>query len=57
MAFESWADFWSMGRHGFYVWLVYGSAALVVLWNVWQPYGLRKKLEQEQRAALRRERR
>ena len=28
---ESWADFWAMGKHGFYVWGSYGVAALVVL--------------------------
>lgn len=28
---ESWADFWAMGKHGVYVWGSYGVAALVVL--------------------------
>lgn len=33
--FSSWAEFWAMGKHGFYVWLAYGSGVLVLAYNVW----------------------
>ncbi|MGR9116309.1 MAG: heme exporter protein CcmD [Gammaproteobacteria bacterium] len=32
--FSSWADFLEMGGHGFYVWLSYAIAALVVVYNI-----------------------
>ncbi len=54
MAFESFADFWAMGRHGFYVWSAYGVCALIVLWNIAQPLLRRRQLVKEQAAALRR---
>ena len=34
MTFSSLADFLAMGGHGLYVWLSYGAALLVVLYNV-----------------------
>jgi heme exporter protein D len=54
MAFDSFAAFLAMGKHGPYVWSAYGVTALVVLWNVWQPLLRRKRLLREQAAALRR---
>lgn len=54
MAFDSFADFLAMGRHGPYVWSAYGVTALVVLWNVVQPLLRRRQLLREQSAALRR---
>jgi heme exporter protein D len=33
MYFDSFADFLQMGKHGLYVWLAYGSTALVLLWT------------------------
>lgn len=53
--FESFADFLAMGKHGFYVWLAYGLAALVVLWNVLQPILQRRRLFKLQAQQLRRE--
>jgi len=32
--FSSWTDFLGMGGHGFYVWLSYAIAALVVVYNI-----------------------
>lgn len=33
MQFESWAEFWSMGGYGFFVWLAFGVtfASLIIL--------------------------
>ncbi|TKB47528.1 heme exporter protein CcmD [Thalassotalea mangrovi] len=31
MAFESFTDFITMGKHGFYIWLSYGSALIILL--------------------------
>ena len=33
MYFDSFADFLQMGKHGQYVWLAYGTTALVLLWT------------------------
>lgn len=33
-AFDSFASFISMGKHGFYVWLAYGVGALVVILSI-----------------------
>ncbi len=33
---ESWSDFWAMGKHGVYVWGSYGVALLLVLAEVVQ---------------------
>lgn len=55
MAFESFADFLAMGRHGPYVWSAYGVCFLIVLWNVLQPLLVRRRLLREQAARRRRE--
>ncbi|MGH8493920.1 MAG: heme exporter protein CcmD [Moraxellaceae bacterium] len=55
MAFESFADFLAMGRHGPYVWAAYGVTFAIVIWNVLQPLLQRKKLLKEQAGSLRRE--
>ena len=34
MAFESFADFLAMGKHGFYVWSAYGVSALLIIANM-----------------------
>ena len=31
MAFDSWAAFFQMGRHGLYVWSAYGLSILVIV--------------------------
>jgi heme exporter protein D len=55
MAFESFADFITMGKHGSYVWAAYGVTFVIVVWNVLQPWLHGKKLIREQAGALRRE--
>lgn len=55
LQFQSLAEFLAMGKHGFYVWLAYGLAALVVLWNVLQPMLQRRRLLKQQAQQLRRE--
>lgn len=54
MAFESFADFLAMGKHGPYVWSAYGLCFAIVLWNIVQPVLRRRGLMREQAAALRR---
>ncbi|SEG15375.1 heme exporter protein D [Alcanivorax sp. DSM 26293] len=34
MAFDSFADFLAMGKHGFYVWSAYGFSALLIIANM-----------------------
>lgn len=34
MSFDSFQEFLAMGGHGLYVWLSYGAAAIMVLYNV-----------------------
>ena len=34
MYFDSFGEFFAMGRHGLYVWMAYGVFFLVVIWNV-----------------------
>ena len=31
MAFESFADFLAMGKHGFFVWTAYGISAVLII--------------------------
>ena len=33
MYFDTFAEFLQMGKHGFYVWLAYGTTTLVLLWS------------------------
>ncbi|MED5387306.1 MAG: heme exporter protein CcmD [Pseudomonadota bacterium] len=53
MAFETFADFLAMGKHGFYVWSAYGiSAFLVIASMVSAMRGqgrVRQRLAQQQR--------
>jgi heme exporter protein D len=55
MAFESFADFLAMGKHGPYVWAAYGVSFAIVLWNAVQPWRQRRKWLHEQAGALKRE--
>jgi heme exporter protein D len=54
MAFDSFADFLAMGRHGVYVWSAYGVSFAIVFWNIAQPLWRRRQLLRDQAAALRR---
>lgn len=55
MAFESFADFLAMGKHGPYVWVSYGLSLAIIVWNVVQPWQLRRRLMREQAAQLKRD--
>lgn len=55
MAFESFADFLAMGKHGPYVWAAYSLSFVIIVWNVVQPWWLRRRWLREQSALLKRE--
>ena len=44
MQFNSWAEFWAMGGYGFYVWLSFGIAALVMTGIICQSWLAHKQL-------------
>ncbi len=46
---DSWSDFWAMGKHGFYVWGSYGVAVLLALAEVVQARRARQQALQEVR--------
>ncbi|MDI9331864.1 MAG: heme exporter protein CcmD [Alphaproteobacteria bacterium] len=49
---DSWSDFWAMGKHGVYVWGSYGVCALVVMAEVWQSRRARTQALREVRQSL-----
>ncbi|ANG65098.1 heme exporter protein CcmD [Marinobacterium aestuarii] len=55
MKFESMADFIGMGGHGLYVWLAYGIALAILLFNVVQPLRQTRQLLNQQARLVRRE--
>jgi len=55
MYFESFADFIAMGRHGFYVWLAYGIALAIFVFNIVHPMLQRKKIIADLKRRERRE--
>lgn len=57
MAFDSWADFWAMGKHGVYVWSSYGLVFAVIAWQLWHSHWQRRRFFREQAAQWRREQR
>lgn len=54
MSFSSLEEFIAMGGHGLYVWLSYGAALIIVIYNV---VAARLKLQRAFQAARDRERR
>jgi heme exporter protein D len=44
---DSWSDFWAMGKHGVYVWGSYGMAAALVVAEVWQARRARQQALRE----------
>jgi heme exporter protein D len=54
MSFGSVGDFLAMGGHGLYVWLAYGSAAVVVAANVLSVRSARRRFFRQARALERR---
>ncbi len=39
------ADFLRMGGYGFYVWVSYGLAVLVLIYNIWLPLSCERRLK------------
>lgn len=54
MSFDSWAEFFSMGGHGLYVWLAYGATLIVILLNVLTVRVARRRFFRQARALQRR---
>ena len=54
MSFDNLGDFLAMGGHGLYVWLAYGSAAIVVAANVLGVRSARRRIFRQARALERR---
>ena len=54
MSFDSLAEFLAMGGHALYVWLSYGAALLVVLYNVVSLHLARRRHIREAADRLRR---
>lgn len=55
MNFDSFSDFIAMGGHGFYVWLSYAIALLIVVINIVSPVLLKRKVFSDLARRLRRE--
>lgn len=55
MAFETFADFIAMGKHGPYVWAAYGISLVVIVANIIAPIQRRKALLNEIKRKLKRE--
>ncbi len=55
MAFSSVSEFFAMGGHGLYVWLSYGVASAVFIFNVLSPMIMKQKLVQDAKRRQRRE--
>ena len=55
MAFDSFADFIAMGKHGPYVWFCYGLTLLVVCGLIWHVRAERLRFFREQIQQIRRD--
>lgn len=53
--FASFADFLAMGKHGLYVWLSYGIALSIILYNVVAVILNKRRFFNEAKRRLRRE--
>ena len=51
----NWADFFHMGGYAYYVWPAWGLTAIVLLWQYAQPKLLNKKLKNDIRRQIARE--
>jgi len=57
MSFSSWADFWQMGGHGFYVWTAYAIGFAVLLINALGPFLAKKRFLRERKLEQQRQKR
>ena len=55
MAFESFADFIAMGKHGPFVWSAYGISLLIIVANIVAPMQRKKALMTEIKRKIKRE--
>jgi|TARA_R110002050_G_scaffold118721_8_gene236252 heme exporter protein D len=55
VSFESFSEFIAMGGHGFYVWLSYAIALIVIVINIVNPARQKKKIVSDLVRRLRRE--
>ena len=55
MAFDSFAEFLAMGTHAPYVWSAYSLSFAIILWNVLQPWLVRRRWLKEQVAQMKRD--
>lgn len=55
MNFESFSDFIAMGGHGFYVWLSYAIALVIVVINIVSPVMQKRKVLTDLARRMRRE--
>jgi heme exporter protein D len=55
MAFDSFADFIAMGKHGVYVWSSYGLTFAIIVGLLWQARQQRQQFFQEQMQQMKRE--
>lgn len=55
MFFDSFAEFFNMGGHGFFVWLSYGLSGLIIAQNFISPVLTRKKVIKDIERQMRRE--
>jgi heme exporter protein D len=55
MAFDSWADFLAMGKHGVYVWSSYGLTFFVIAGLLWQARQQRRHFLQDYQQQMKRE--
>ena len=53
--FSSFADFLQMGKHGLYVWLSYGIALMIFIYNIVSVYLLKRQFFINAKRRLRRE--
>ncbi len=55
--FSSFSDFLNMGGHGLYVWISYGLAVIVLIFNIINPWLQKQQFFAEQKRRKRREQR
>lgn len=55
MAFESLTDFFEMGRHGVYVWSVYGFSAVSLMLITWSTLSKRRHVQKALRKRFQRD--
>ena len=55
MAFDPWADFLAMGKHGVYVWSSYGLTFVVIAALLWQARQQRRQFLQDYQQQMKRE--